>query len=157
MTDISTRAVIIGVSIFVTLTLVSLIVIMFFEMQEIYGLVLETDTDIYSQFNDVYSTYYGRVETGIGLLNTIKKQEENTDTYIVIKYPKCEQLRNEINNYNANVSNEDKKREAEELKKLMDENQSYYGEEFRYENKYKIDVINSNDGTIIIEYIKIGR
>lgn len=156
MPDVTTRAVIIGVSIFVTLTIVSLLVIMFFQIQDIYGFVVRTDTSIYNQFDDVYTMYNGKVETGIGLLNAIKRQEDNPDAYIIIKYPKCDQLRNEINNYNAVATAENKKRESAELKKMMEENKSYYGETFRYENKYNVIVSEGTDGTVIVEYIKIN-
>ena len=155
MDDITTRTVVIGVGIIVTLTIVSLLIIMFFQMSDIYGVVLKTDTSIAGRFNDVYSMYDGKVTTGIGLLNAIKKYEDNPDHYLVIKYPKSDELRQEIKAYNTGRSESDQKREATELKKLMEQNAQYNGEVFRYENKYNVTVSEKTDGTLIIDFVRI--
>ena len=154
MDDMTTRVVIIGVNIFVTLTIVSLIIIMFFQMQDIYGLVDKIDTDLYSSFDDVYSMYDGKVETGIGLLNAIKKQEDIKNNNVIIKYPKSDKLREEIENYNLDKNENNKKREATELKKLMEQQKIYDGEIFRYEDKYSVTVSEGQNGTLIVEFIK---
>lgn len=156
MDDITTRAVIIGVNIFVTITIVSLIIIMFFQMQDIYGLVSKTNTDLYSSFDDVYSMYDGKVETGIGLLNAIKRHEDNNDYRVIVKYPKSDKLREEIENYNIDKQEDEKKREATELKKLMEQNEIYDGEIFRYEDKYSVIVSEGQNGTLIVEFTKIN-
>lgn len=155
MDDMTTRVVIIGVNIFVTLTIVSLIVIMFFQMQDIYGLVAKTDTDLYSSFDDVYSMYDGKVETGIGLLNAIKRHEDNDDYFVIIKYPMSEQLRGEIESHNKNKNDDEKKREATELKKLMEQNKTYKGEKFRYEDRYNVTVSEGQNGMLEVNFIKI--
>ena len=155
MDDITTRTVVIGVGIIVTLTIVSLLIIMFFQMSDIYGVVLKTDTSIAGRFNDVYSMYDGKVTTGIGLLNAIKKYEDNPDYYVVIKYPKSDELRQEIKAYNTGRPENEQRREATELKKLMEQNMQYSGEVFRYENKYSVTVSEKTDGTLIIDFVRI--
>lgn len=157
MNDITTKTIVIAVNIFITITITTLIIVMFFEIQEIYGIVADTDISISSRFDDVYSMYDGKVESGIGLLNTIKKFEENEDQFIIVKYPKSEELRNEIKSYNETVSKEQQKREATELKKLMEQEKTYKGEVFKYENKYNVSVTTNEQGVLIIEFIKINR
>lgn len=152
MDDIATRTVIIGVNIFVTITIVTLVIIMFFQMQDIYGVVARIDTSLYNRFDDVYSMYHGKVETGIGLLNAIKRHEDNNDYLVVIQYPGSQQLRTEIEEYNIDKSDNEKKREATELKKLMEQ-----GKQYRYEDKYDVTVSEGQDGMLIVEFIKIGK
>lgn len=157
MDEISTRAVVIGVNIFVTIAIITILVTMFFQMTEIYGVVNRVDTSIHEMFDDVYSMYDGKVETGIGLLNAIKKYEDNNDTTIQIKYPKSQELRNEIEKYNKTAIDSNKKREATELKKLMEQNKTYKGEMFRYENKYNVIVTEGKNGIVTIEFIRINK
>ena len=151
MDDITTRAIVIAVNIFITITIVSLVVIMFFQMREIYGVVATTDTSIYNKFNDVYSMYHGKVETGIGLLNTLKKYEESNDGQVIIVYPDSEQIR-------AYVEGE-RKREAVYLKELMEKNKKHEpggSHKFTLENKYNVIVEDNNDQTITIRYQSIN-
>ena len=151
MDDLGVRAVVIGVNIFVTLTIISLVIIMFFQMGEIYGMVANTDTSIYNKFDDVYSMYNGKVESGIGLLNTLKKFEENPDKYIIIEYPGCVDVRMYV------ASNQI--REAVYLKSLMS------GKEinpkilikYKYEDRYNVTVDEREGGIIAIIYTKIGN
>ena len=103
MDDIAVRTVIIGVNIFVTVLIVTIVVIMFFQMGEIYGVVATTDTSIYNKFDDIYSIYHGKVESGVGLLNTIKKFEENPDQYVIIEYPGFVEVRGLLNGTRESV------------------------------------------------------
>lgn len=151
MDDISTRSIIIGVNIFVTMTIVSLVIIMFFQMQEIYGIVATTDTSIYNKFDDIYSMYHGKVETGIGLLNTLKKFEENKDEQIKIVYPD----REIIQKYGENNN----KREVTVLKNIMQgngtENIKGLTHRFKLENKYNVSV-KEEDNLLIIRFDSIN-
>ena len=66
---------------------------MFSQMGEIYGVVANTDTSISSKFDDIYSMYHGRTETGVGLLNTIKQFEQDKEYDVVINYPNSNEIR----------------------------------------------------------------
>ena len=79
-------------------------------MGDIYGVVATTDTDISSRFDDIYSMYYGRTETGIGLLNTIKTFEEDNEYDVVITYPGSEYIRNDLNSHNQGREEQSQKK-----------------------------------------------
>lgn len=146
MDDITTRTVIIAVNIFVTITIVSLVIVMFFQMKDIYKIVLQTDTSIYDKFDDVFSMYHGKTETGIGLLNALKRYEDGTED-VIIKYPKSEQIREYIDNNNL--------REATYLKGLMEDNKSFEGEKFKYEDKYNVtvEILENSQAQIVFEKV----
>lgn len=137
MDDITTRAIVIGVSIFVTLTIVTLVITMFFQMQEIYGIVATTDTSIYSAFDDIYAMYYGRTMSGLGLLNTIKRYEDRTDIDVVVVYPGSSDIKSYIESANASGT-QTPLRESVYLKSLMEQNNGY-----KYETKYYVTVEGS--------------
>lgn len=151
MDDITTRTVVIGVNIFVTLTIITLIVMSFFKMQEIYGQVKETDTSIYNTFDNVHSKYNGKIVSGIGLLNALKSQED-TNEAIIINYTGSNVIRDELKRINANKRDENKKRETTYLKGLMEK-----GEGYNYEDSYKGSVYESNDGTIVVNFDRITK
>jgi len=162
--DITTRTIVIAVNIFVTIAIVTLLITMFLQMQEIYGTVVETDTSIYNKFDDVYSMYNGKVETGIGLLNTLKKYEEQPDEKVIIKYPDSDIIREYID-YENLYETEEKNiiREVVYLKELMKKEKVHsYNEkrgthEFRLENKYNVTVFeNEQEQTITINYQSIN-
>ena len=143
MDDITTRTIVIAVNIFVTIAIVSLVIIMFFQMREIYGVVATTDTSIYNKFDDVYSMYHGKVETGIGLLNTLKKYEDNNDTQVIIR----------------EYVQANEKREVTYLKDLMKKNETHKpggGHKFRLENKYDVIVEDNDDQTVTIRFQSIN-
>lgn len=137
MENITTRAVVIAVNIFVTISIVTIVIVMFFQMQDIYGIVATTDTSIYNAFDNVYSMYNGRTMTGLGLLNTIKKYEDKTQENILIKYPGSAEIKKHIEDTNG--------REAVYLKSLME-----IGKEYKYETKYNVTVVTSEQGQITI-------
>ena len=159
MDDITTRAIIIGVNIFVTITIVSLVIIMFSQMGDIYGVVANTDTSIASRFDDIYSMYNGRTETGVGLLNTIKQFEEDNEYLVVIKYPKSNEIRTYLEDYNKSKNEENKKREAEYLKELIQNEKKaieLYGRKYRYEDKYNVTVSESENGILEINFDEVN-
>ena len=114
MDEISTRAIIIGVGLFVTMTIVTLFIATYTQVQNIYGIVINTNNSIYDMFSDIYSMYSGKTENGIGLLNTIKQYEK--DTKVVIEYINSESIRSE-------VSSMSKQKEADYLKNIMEANE----------------------------------
>jgi len=152
--DIPVRAIVIGVNIFVTITIVSLLIIMFSQMGDIYGVVINTDTAISSRFDDIYSMYHGRTETGVGLLNTIKTFEEENEQNVVIKYPGSESIRNYLSNYNQAKDEEHQKRESQYLKELIESKSRDYGSVYRYEDRYSVTVSESDDGKLEINFAK---
>ena len=165
MDDVAVRTVIIAVNIFVTITIVSLVVIMFFQMGEIYGTVASTDTSIYNKFDDIHSIYHGKVESSIGLLNAIKKFEENKDANVILTYPRYDKVREEVKAYNEGRQDENKMRESTYLKFILEKDterlqslevtntlKSYY----KYEDRYEVTVEEHSDGIIEDKYTKIN-
>lgn len=145
MDDITTRTIVIAVNIIVTLTIVSLIIVMFFQMQDIYKVVSSTDTSIYNKFDDVYSKYNGKVVTGIGLLNALKSYETNTETKITIYYTDKEMIEKKMTNG---------EREVLVLKQEMENSKMGKKSYFRYEDKYNVSVTEEN-GDYVINFNKI--
>lgn len=142
MDEITTRVVVIGVAIFVTLSIVTIVIVMFFQMQEIYGIVATTDTSIYSTFDNVYSMYNGRTMTGLGLLNTIKKYEDKSQQKVLIKYPGSAEVKKYIEDTGS--------REVVYLKSLME-----IGKQYKYETKYNVTVMTSQQGEVTIIFDEI--
>jgi len=142
--NITTRAIVIAVNVFITIAIVSIVIIMFFQMQEIYGVVAKTDNSIYSTFDNVYSMYNGRTMSGLGLLNTIKKYEDKTEENIVINYPGSDSIKEYVSVNNI--------RESVYLKSLMEDNIGY-----RYEDKYNVTVDTAQQGLVtLIVFNRIG-
>ena len=151
MDDITTRTVIIAVNIFVTITIVTLIILSFFKMQDIYGLVRQTDTSIYNTFDNIYSKYEGKIVSGIGLLNALKSQEDSSEE-IVINYTGSNLVTEQLSKINANKKDDDKQRESSLLKELMED-----GKEYNYEDKYKGNVYEDDDGKIVVNFERITK
>lgn len=72
MDNITNKALIIAVGIFVTIAITSGILVSINEMKDIYSKVYETDTSITSRF-DEFDSYDNTTKTGIDLLNTANK------------------------------------------------------------------------------------
>lgn len=142
MDDITTRTIVIAVNIFITLAIVSVVIMMFFQMQDIYGIVAKIDTSIYTTFDNVYSMYNGRTMSGLGLLNTIKKYEDKTYQDITISYPGSNDIKEHVTSNHI--------REATYLKSLMETNSGY-----TYEKKYNVTVETSDDGQVTIKFDEI--
>lgn len=145
MDDITTRTIIIGVNIFVTIAIVSIIIVMFFQMQDIYKVVSSTDTSIYNKFDDVYSKYNGKTVTGVGLLNALKSYETNTETKIKIYYTDKEIIEKKLT---------DGGREVLVLKQEMENYKLGKKSYFKYEDKYNVTVTEEN-GEYVITFDKI--
>lgn len=145
MDDITTRTFIIAVNIFVTLTIVSIIIVMFFQMQDIYKVVSSTDTSIYNKFDDIYSKYNGKTVTGIGLLNALKSYESITEYKVTIDYTDSKLIRDTL---------KESQREVEVLKAEMEKTKNNKKSYFRYEDKYNVTVTEEN-GDFLIMFNKI--
>lgn len=146
MDDITTRTFIIAVNIFVTIAIVSIIVVMFFQIQNIYKVVASTDTSIYNRFDDIYSKYNGKTVTGIGLLNTLKSFEESSEKeYVTIDYTDSANIR-------KNLTKDT--REVDLLKGQMEDNKDNPKGIFKYENRYNVTVTEQKDGKILIMFNK---
>ena len=156
MSDITTRTIIIGVGLFVTLTIVGLLVGMFGQMREIFGMVNKTDTSIKSQFEDIYSMYNGKVESGVGLLNTIKKFEDEK-SWIKINYPQKNIITSHMESYY--IAYGKSLREAVCLKGLMENNKCYDRNlntaPIKYEDKYIVSVEVIEGGITQINFSKV--
>lgn len=149
MEEITTKTIIMAVNIFITIIIVSLIIIMFSQMGDIYGVVANTDTSITTRFDDVYSMYHGRVETGVGLLNTLKYFEEHNEYDVVIKYTAFRDIRGYVEEYNSMRDEEHWMRESEYLKKLIESESTDYERVFKYEDKYNVTVYEEDEKTVI--------
>lgn len=132
MSDTTTRTIVIATNILITIVIVSLIFGMFGKMKEIYGIARETDNSISASFDSVYETYNGKKENGLGLLNTIKKYEDDPKSNIKIVYPGCETVRA--------LAKTEGKREAVILKNSMEGIETRISG-YSYEKKYNVRVV----------------
>jgi len=141
MDDITTRTIIIAVNIFITIAIVSLVTITFFQMKEIYGVVATTDTSIYNKFDDIYSMYHGKEETGIGLLNALKKYEDSKEQKVIITYNGYQEVRNEL---------KENEREVVKLKELMKQ-----GKDYNFEDRYNVTVSEIDNEILNIDFSRV--
>ena len=132
MEDTSTRAISFAIGIFVTLIVVTLVVASFSKIKEAYTLTKNTEIDIHSQFDSIYLTYDGKKLNGMGLLNTLRKFEDDTNIIEYVDYPGRTRVKN--------LANSNGIRESEQLKKFLDQNKLYYGIRYKYENEYRVEV-----------------
>lgn len=141
MEDSSTKAISFAVGIFVTIVIVTLVVASFNKIKEAYTLTKNTDTTIHSQFDNIYLTYDGKKLNGMGLLNTIKKFEDDTNIVSYVDYPGRDDIKA--------LAAHDGIRESEQLKKFLDERKLYKGRRYKYETEYKVEVKVISEKTVI--------
>lgn len=84
MDYMSNKALIIAVSLIVTMAISSAVLFTINQVTGIYKTVYETDTLIQSNF-DEFDAYDGAVKTKLDLLNAAKKYKDNESVYVVIK------------------------------------------------------------------------
>ena len=78
MDELSTKAIIIGISVFVTLTIITVIIFEFTTIKELYKGVAETDVSFESKFNELNKYKEGNnLFSGIDLKNTVNKYKDN--------------------------------------------------------------------------------
>lgn len=152
MDYITNKTVLIGVGIFVTLIIVTMVLLVFNEMKGVYNVVAKTETDIYTQFNNIVSMYDNAKMNGVELVNTIKKyeseirKEDQDNTKLVdVKYPGVDTVRR--------AARLEGIREAEYLKQKMEENIKLEGISYRYENQYNVYVEKDEKGITIIIFV----
>ena len=78
MENSTSKAIMIGVGIFVTVAITSGILFSINQMKDIYSKVYETDTSITSRFSE-YDAFDGTTVTGIDVLNAIRKYKLESD------------------------------------------------------------------------------
>ncbi len=143
MEDVSPKVLIFAVSLFVTMVVVSLVVITFGKIKEIYSMTKNTDNSIHASFENVYQTYDGKKLNGMGVLNTVKKFEEENDLVSEVRYPGYTGVRT--------TANSTGKREVVVLKECFEKRLTKGGHTFKYETKYTAQV-KEIDGKTIIEF-----
>ena len=72
MENSTSKAIMIGVGIFVTVAITSGILFSINQMKDIYSKVYETDTSITSRFSE-YDAFDNTIVTGVDVINAIKK------------------------------------------------------------------------------------
>lgn len=97
MDNITNKAIIIAVGIFVTIAITSGILTSINEMKNIYQKVYETDTSITSRFSE-FDKYDGTEVTGIEFANAVKKYNRDDNNYSNVH------VKNDINCDDINVS-----------------------------------------------------
>lgn len=135
---ISSKAVYIGVGIFVTIAIVSGVIMSFTKVGEIYGQVQSLNISIKDELDNIYSKYSGAKLNGVDLLNVIKKYEQDDD--IEVWYPE----RNEILKSSEYISHT--KREVVILGEYMESGTNG----FSYEKEYTVNVTEKNSKITII-------
>ena len=143
MEDVSPKVLVFAVSLFVTMVIVSLVVVTFGKIKEIYSMTKNTDNSIHASFENVYQTYDGKKLNGMGLLNTVKKFEEENEYVSEVRYPSYAAIRTEANNNH--------KREVTVLKEYFEKRKTKGGHTFKYETMYTAQV-KEVDGKTIIEF-----
>lgn len=110
MGDSLNRAIMIAVGLFVTVIIISGIMFIFSQMQEIYKNVDDTDTSITSKFGK-YASYDNTTITGLDMLNCANKYYSNN--LVIVMYGNIqlntnegiEYLNNEFENENIKYEN----------------------------------------------------
>ena len=152
MDDITSRTFVIAVNIFVTLLIITTLILTFSKMSEIYGGVATTNNAIYDRFDNVYSMYDLKEETGLGLLNTIKKYEDDTESHIIVEYLNSSEIKEEAESKGV--------RESDILKDVMEANENggnenYKGTYYKYQDKYNVTVSASQGVDIVIHFERV--
>lgn len=84
MGDSLNKAIMIGVGLFVTVIIISGIMFVFSQMQEIYKHVDDTDTSITSKFGK-YASYDNTTITGLDMINCANKYYNNNEVVVVYR------------------------------------------------------------------------
>lgn len=111
MGEAANKAIMFGVSIFVTIMIISGIMFIFSQMQEVYKQVGSTDTSISSRFGE-YAPYDNTTVTGLDVMNCANKYYNKNLVVVIYKSGEVNtesgiNFLNEENN-NGNLKYEDK-------------------------------------------------
>lgn len=146
MNEISFKAILIGVSILVTLIIFSVILLAFGQMRSIYSSMDNIDVSIKSTVDEIYSMYNNSVLNGIKLVNTVKKYESDKYVnvlYLGVGYSQPTQANLELLSKTASQwLNEKMKSEA-----VVDQH-------YRYEHEFNVSVTKSGE-IYTITFVKI--
>ena len=154
MDYMSNKALIIAVSLIVTMTIASAVLYTVNQVTGIYKNVYETDTLIQSNF-DEFDAYDGTVKTKLDLLNTAKKYENSTSIFVT-----------NISQGNIGSNIEEKKQNAKDNKINVEALQASLIEEDTQSRKaiiidqnsanvlYNTYIERLDDGSIIIGFVE---
>lgn len=81
MSYISNKALIIAVSLMITMAIASSVLYILNQTKQVYKTVYETDTSIQSRF-DEFDTYDGAEKTGVDFINVVKKYLDSDVVYV---------------------------------------------------------------------------
>lgn len=84
MDYITSKTFMIAIGIFVTLVIVTGLILVFTKISDIYNLTENTNTSILSQYDNLYSMYSGAKLNTVGLLNTLRKYQEDPEVGVKI-------------------------------------------------------------------------
>jgi len=144
----SNKALIIAVSLLVTMAITSAVLIIVNQVTGVYKQVYETDTLIQSAF-DEFDQYNNTVKTQLDLLNTAKKYKDNQNVYVT---KKAVNDITGIGNVKSNKLNDEKG--IEELSKEIDESKLEYGtvnvDAKKASIEYKTYVLKFDENVVIV-------
>lgn len=85
MDEIGSKALLLGVGIFVTLIIVTVIVLEFFQIEQIYKNVGEVDISFESQFDELNKFRDNNIFNGLDVKNYIKKYADNKSIEVCLQ------------------------------------------------------------------------
>lgn len=124
------KAIVIGVAIFITISITSGIMYTISKIRDIYKEVYETDTAISNRFSE-FDAYDNSTKTGLEVINTVNKYKGNSNVKTFFRGTEVNSASIDINNFKGKV---DQRFDI------------YFNEE--YNSKLTIN----NDDTIIINF-----
>lgn len=143
MDILSTKAVMIGTGILISIVIMTGVIMAVNQIKVIYGYVDKTDISVVKEFEDIFSTYNGAKMNGVDLVNTIRRFEKNN--LIVIEYDNASGALDSDTQRNIAASPSDITqtiRESEHIKNLMEKGIAY-----KYETEYnvRVEYIENNE------------
>lgn len=78
----TSKALLIGVGVFVTLSIASLVIVIFGQVKDVYKQVYNTNISLKDRFGE-FSKYNGSIMTGMDMYNTYKKYRNNPDVQVL--------------------------------------------------------------------------
>lgn len=85
MDDISTKYIIMAVGIYITLIVLTSVILVINKVGDVFSVTNRTDISIQSRIDSIEDMYHNSVLNGVGLVNTITKYEE--DATVIVDYP----------------------------------------------------------------------
>lgn len=119
MDFVATKAMVIGVGIFITLAITTTILFIFNQISSIYQKVYQTEVGIKEEFNE-YTMYQNAKFTGLELYNTVRKFRDNNNVRISVnnveinKNTYISNYDEKLGQYSSNIYNVDYEEEGNE-------------------------------------------